>query len=141
MQDRPTAVELLEALGEFLEDEVSPSVEGPVAYRTRVAANLVNIVTRELELGPEMLVREQALLDGLVDLAGFDGGDGIARVSVLSARLTERLADGDQTDSDYDERARSALERIARDKLAVARPGYDAYDSATELADLPEGNR
>ena len=136
MQDRPTASELLVALREFLDDEVLPAVDGPTRYRTRVASNLVSIVERELTLGPATLRREQELL---TDLVGVDAGQLGADLDVedqvleLNRRLTERLADPNLADPDFDAAARDALERIVRDKLAVARPGYDRYDSAAEL--------
>ena len=34
MQDRPTAVELLEAIREFLEQDVMPAVEGRVQFHS-----------------------------------------------------------------------------------------------------------
>jgi aminoglycoside phosphotransferase (APT) family kinase protein len=45
---RPTARELLEAVREFLNEEVLPHVDGGLAFRTRVAANVLDIVDREL---------------------------------------------------------------------------------------------
>jgi aminoglycoside phosphotransferase (APT) family kinase protein len=49
---RPTASELLEAVREFLTGEVMPATSGQVAFHARVAANVLAIVARELELGP-----------------------------------------------------------------------------------------
>ncbi len=49
---RPTASELLEAVREFLTGQVMPATSGQVAFHTRVAANVLGIVARELELGP-----------------------------------------------------------------------------------------
>jgi aminoglycoside phosphotransferase (APT) family kinase protein len=49
---RPTASELLEAVGEYLLGGVLPATSGQVAYHARVAANVLAIVARELELGP-----------------------------------------------------------------------------------------
>lgn len=46
-----TAAELLEAVRQFLRQEVLPELEGFKAYNTRVAANALGIVARELELG------------------------------------------------------------------------------------------
>jgi hypothetical protein len=47
MQDRPTAAELLGAVATYLEDELMPTLDGPLAYRTRVAANLVRTLERD----------------------------------------------------------------------------------------------
>jgi aminoglycoside phosphotransferase (APT) family kinase protein len=49
---RPTASELLDAVSGFLADEVMPATTGQVAYHARVAANVLGIIAREIELGP-----------------------------------------------------------------------------------------
>jgi hypothetical protein len=49
---RPTASELLEAVREFLAGQVMPATSGQLAFHARVAANVLGIVARELELGP-----------------------------------------------------------------------------------------
>lgn len=49
---RPTASELLDAVREFLTDQVMPATGGQLAFHARVAANVLGIVARELELGP-----------------------------------------------------------------------------------------
>jgi len=48
---RPTAGELLEAVREFLTGQVMPASTGQLAFHTRVAANILGIVAREIELG------------------------------------------------------------------------------------------
>jgi aminoglycoside phosphotransferase (APT) family kinase protein len=49
---RPTAVELLEAVREYLLGSVMPGTSGQLAFHARVAANVLAIVGRELEQGP-----------------------------------------------------------------------------------------
>jgi aminoglycoside phosphotransferase (APT) family kinase protein len=49
---RPTAAELIEAVREFLADEVMPATPGTLAFHARVAANVLGIVARELATGP-----------------------------------------------------------------------------------------
>ena len=44
-------VELLEAVRQFLRQEVLPELDGFKAYNTRVAANALGIVAREMQLG------------------------------------------------------------------------------------------
>jgi aminoglycoside phosphotransferase (APT) family kinase protein len=48
---RPTASELLDAVRGFLTDQVMPATTGQLAFHARVAANVLGIVARELELG------------------------------------------------------------------------------------------
>ncbi len=49
---RPTASELLDAVAGFLTDDVMPATTGQLAFHARVAANVLGIVAREMELGP-----------------------------------------------------------------------------------------
>ena len=44
-------VELLEAVRQFLRQEVLPELDGFKAYNTRVAANALGIVAKEMQLG------------------------------------------------------------------------------------------
>jgi aminoglycoside phosphotransferase (APT) family kinase protein len=48
---RPTASELLDAVRGFLTDDVMPATSGQVAFHARVAANVLGMVAREIELG------------------------------------------------------------------------------------------
>ncbi|MFN0089578.1 MAG: DUF6285 domain-containing protein [Acidimicrobiales bacterium] len=126
MQDRPTAVELLDAIAEYLEEEVLPAAADPVRYHTRVALNLVGMLAREWTLGPAADAAERARLTELLGPAP----DATADLAELNRRLAERLtADADPA---FQRRAWAALHAGALDKLAVARPGYERYDSATE---------
>ena len=68
--NRPTKEELLEAVIEFLEKRVMPELDKHTAFHTRVAANVLNIVRRELEQGPGLDAAER---DRLKDLLGKDG--------------------------------------------------------------------
>jgi len=49
---RPTASELLDAVRGYLTDQVMPGTSGQLAFHARVAANVLAIVARELDLGP-----------------------------------------------------------------------------------------
>ncbi len=49
---RPTVSELLDAVREFLTGQVMPATTGQLSFHARVAANVLGIVARELELGP-----------------------------------------------------------------------------------------
>jgi aminoglycoside phosphotransferase (APT) family kinase protein len=79
---RPTASELLDAVREFLTDRVMPATDGQLAFHARVAANVLGVVARELELGA---VTPDA---GLADPAGLGGPAGHdALASDVAARL------------------------------------------------------
>lgn len=132
MQDRPTARELLATVAGFLREELLPALDGPLRYRTLVAANLIEILEREEALGASNLLRERELLCNLLDLSTEDlvPGSLPEQVADLNQQLASEIDAGD-----FDARERplwTALEEITRAKLAVCRPGYDEYDSAVE---------
>jgi len=52
LHGRPTSIELIEAVREFLTDRVVAAELGPTSYHARVAANALAIVERELAAGP-----------------------------------------------------------------------------------------
>ncbi len=132
MQDRPTARELLATVAGFLRDELLPALDGPLRYRTLVAANLLGILEREEAHGVPSLLRERELLCDLLALSPED---------LLPGALPEQVADLNQQlaaeidGGAFDARQRplwAALEEVTRAKLAICRPGYDAYDPALE---------
>jgi hypothetical protein len=126
MQDRPTASELLEAIADLLEKEVLPATQGGLQHQVRVAGNLCRILEREARLGAVQDAREIELLaNALGEAPG--GRDALA----LSRALVARLDAGH--DPALERRAFRALAEIVRGKLAVAKPGHDAWDFGAEL--------
>lgn len=126
MQDRPTAAELLGTLAELLEGDVMQAVPGPLQHQVRVAANLCRILEREAELGAAHEANEVELLARVL---GVDPEGRDART--LSRELVERLHAGH--DAELERAAWPALVEIVRGKLAITKPGHDAYDFADEL--------
>jgi hypothetical protein len=114
MQDRPTVVELLEAIREFLEHDVMPAAEGRVQFHTRVAVNALGMLERELRLGPELDAADRARLGALL---GHD-----ADLTALTAELAGRIRDG-SLDDRRDE-VIGAVRESVRAKLLVSNPDY-----------------
>jgi hypothetical protein len=114
MQDRPTAVELLEAIREFLEQDVMSSVEGRVQFHTRVAINALGMLEREVRLGPELDAAER---ERLAALLGHD-----ADLRTLTIELATRIRDG-SLDHRRD-KVVGAVRASVRAKLLVANPDY-----------------
>jgi uncharacterized protein DUF6285 len=114
MQDRPTAVELLEAIREFLEHDVTPAAEGRVQFHTRVAVNALGMLERELRLGPELDAADRARLGALL---GHD-----VDLPALTAELAGRIRDG-SLDDRRDEVIEAVRESV-RAKLLVSNPDY-----------------
>jgi hypothetical protein len=126
LQDRPTAAELLDTVAAYLETELMPALDGPLAYRTRVAANLVRILERETALGPDSLKREHELLCGLLGDAAHQSPAVVTAdaVAELNRRLVAAIDAGAVAHAD----AWPALLEIAHAKLAIIRPSYDVWD-------------
>ena len=121
VQYRPTASELLAEIADLLENEVVPALSGPLQHRVRVAGNLARIVEREQRLGPDAAARELAALAGLL---GVD--DSLESLEALRAELNRRLTDDD--DPGLEQQAWAALVAVARDDVAIAKPGHDAWE-------------
>ncbi len=67
--DRPNLDELLEALGEFLEEEILPGLTDPrLRFRTLVALNALGIARRELLLGGALAEEDRRELGALLGL-------------------------------------------------------------------------
>jgi hypothetical protein len=146
MQDRPSAGELLATIGEFLDEDILPTVQGALRYKTLVAANLLKILQRELAAGdaPERDERDRLriLLGHATAPAGRDDSGGrrddsgalADEVLRLNTELQDRLLASELPDRAFLVAARESLEASVLAKLAVDKPGYDAYDMAVEVA-------
>src|SRR5438132_12653742 len=89
MQDHPTAPQLLEALAAFLRDEVAPALDGHRQFHARVAGNVVDILRREWELGPQYQELDHV---GLARILGHDGDVG-SLFTELAATIRSGAAD------------------------------------------------
>jgi hypothetical protein len=108
--DVPSGAQLLQAVHEFLESDVREATEGRVRFHARVAANVVAMVARELELGPEQAVAHERRLRSL----------GVSSEEELVSAIRSGISDdrlGEVTD---------AVRSTVADKLAVANPAYGA---------------
>jgi hypothetical protein len=116
--DAPTAGELLEAVREWLDRDVIPATEGRLRFHARVASNVLGIVERELQLGPEQEVRHRARLARL----------GVSDDAELADAIRRREFD------DRAEELRALLTESVLDKLAVANPRYITVTSGVRPA-------
>jgi hypothetical protein len=118
MPDRPSPSELADAVREFLEAEVLPSVQDPrLRFRLLVAANALSIARRDVEMGDDLAREEVALLRPLGDAP--PAGTPREQALALSAALARRIRRGDVPRGTLE-----ALRRIAELKLRVASPRY-----------------
>lgn len=106
--DVPTVEQLVEAVREWLETDVVHSTEGRLRFHARVAANMLGMVERELEVGDRQAAAHRERLREL----GVDDDRELA-AAIRAGRLA--------VDED---RLRELLRDSVVDKLAVANPGY-----------------
>lgn len=103
---RPTAAELIAAVAEFLETDVRESTEGQINFHSRVAANALRIVEREL------------LADADEGVDGALAAVGCVDEAQLAAAIRTGELDGGS------EQVQTALRALVGHRLAAAHPGY-----------------
>ena len=106
--DVPSARELVEAVREWLERDVMSGTSGRLQFNARVAVNVLAMVERELEVGPQQAAAHTARL------AAFDCAD--------DTELARRIREGELDDRLAEVRA--AVFASVLDKLAVANPRF-----------------
>jgi hypothetical protein len=106
--DVPSIEELVRAVREYIERDVMDATEGRVRFHARVAANVLGMVERELELGADQAAAHAAALARL----GVADEAELAR-AIRDGRLADRRAE-----------VVDVIRETVRAKLAVAHPGY-----------------
>jgi hypothetical protein len=135
MHDRPTAVELVNAVRHYLESELLPTLtDQRLKFQTLIAANVLSIAERELLAEEAELSEEYALYAGLLKLDDAPRKLTDLRAAVRAAN--ERLC-ADIRNGEYDEASRFAslapvLRQFVERKLRVANPRYLAAAKSTE---------
>lgn len=123
MQDRPTAPELLDAVREFIATELLPTVsDARLRFRTLVAANLLDMLRRELALEPASLRAERERLAGLLGDAcspPADETDLAAAVAAQQAALCALIRENRAPTGTF-----AAVTDAVRAKLEIANPRY-----------------
>jgi len=119
---RPAAAELVEAVRDFLEREVLPSLGGDRRFQCRVAVNVLALVARELELGPAADRAEHAALAALLERDGA--------LEELRRTLAEGIRGG-HIDAERDDVV-AHVRATLRDALAVNNPKWLAQEPADD---------
>ena len=117
MQDEPTPAELIKAVADFLRNDIAPVMTGHQAFKLRVAANALDLVTRQLKLQQSGEVAEADRLSQLLAMPGS--------LSELNRALCDRIAKGEA-----DLQSPGLAEHLwqtTMDKLAVDQPNYASY--------------
>lgn len=134
MQDRPTYSELLEAVQRFLEADVMPALDGPKKFHARVAANVLEIVRRELHSEDAQWRDEWNRLDALFgtrEPLPAERRERRRRLRQRTVDLCERIRAGEADRGEWRNAVLAHVRQTVVDKLAVANPKY----LGAELAD------
>jgi Domain of unknown function (DUF6285) len=123
MQDRPNTVELSDAVREFLELEVLPTiVDARLKFRLLVAMNALNMISREVNLEQSHVQAEFSSLQALLNTQepspeSFSSLKSL--VQTMNSELTSRIRLGNVPENVF-----AHLEEVTKAKLAISNPAY-----------------
>src|SRR5574342_847525 len=128
MQDRPTVLELIEAVRDFLADDVLPAlVDRSLRYRMRIALHALGIVAREV---PDEEIRLRAEREALLNLLDLPRpappcDPRLLHAWVLEANraLCARIRDGEADAGPWRERVLAHVQQTVEEKLRSSNPG------------------
>ncbi|MDG2045946.1 MAG: DUF6285 domain-containing protein [Halioglobus sp.] len=112
------SAELLAAVRQFLREEVLPELDGFKAYTTRVAANALGIVAREMEMGADLAELDKQIASAL----NLD-----AQAGPVMRQIALALRDGTM---DEDQRILEYLKQRTLHACAIDNPKYSGLHQA-----------
>jgi hypothetical protein len=122
MHNTPTPDELLEVVARYLTEVAMPLLPPAAAFHARVAANALNVVRRQVALGPAQDAAELERLRALLGPQAVPAGDDLA---AANRALADAIARG-RVDTASPELL-AHLWQTTLDRLAVDQPGYASY--------------
>lgn len=131
MQDRPTALELVAAVQHFLETEILPAQEDQrLRFRTRIAANVLAILQRELSAGPAPIEQEYDRLRTLLPNGAetFDPADMPAAIRAMRLQLARQIRAGEADHDPWRAAVMTSTLAAVRAKLAISNPRFVTHD-------------
>ena len=126
--DMPASDELTISVRDFLRDDVMAATEGRTSFLARVAANSLDIVRRELDLGPGHLAAERERLQAMF---GTDETDTLTLRWTLVDALRTGGADLD------DPELKHHLRTTVVNQAGIDQPTYSGYRAAIEADESP----
>ena len=124
--DIPRVDELISGVRDHLRNDVMESTRGRAQFMARVAANVLDIVSREVAVGSEHRERERL---GLQSLLGV--GDSSTKLEALRWTLVEALRDRSMS-LDHPGLAKH-LRNIVVNQVAIDQPGYSGAVAARQF--------
>lgn len=116
-ENRPTSLDLLEAVAEFIENIIIPKLDSYSAFHARVSVNALGIVRREIEFGGALNKEEHKRLSLLLN---HEGG-----LNELNALLCQRIRDAQINQADAG--LIDHMKKTTMGKLSIDNPEYSTY--------------
>lgn len=126
--NRPTNLELIESVTEFLQNKIMPQVDKHSAFHTKVAINVLNIVAREIDQHDAM---ESAEIQRLQNLLDSDNSD----LAQLNLTLCNQISEGDIALDRAD--LINHLWECTKAKVAIDNPRYATFKQLTSDSKEP----
>lgn len=126
--DLPSITELLESVRDFLRGDVMAATEGRTNFMSRVASNSLDIVLRELTLGPAHRAGEVARLRAILGRPGSDAAVSPDEVLALRWALADGLHGGSIALGRAD--VQHHLRTTVVNQVGIDQPVYSGYQAA-----------
>ena len=118
--DRPTSIELIEAVIDFLDSEIKSELPPHLAFKIRIVTNVLKIVQREVNLGDQLSEETKKLIaDAIEDIQDPSMNKFAEAIKNGNAELNK-------------ESLKKALIEITKSKLSVDNPNYSTYKKLVE---------
>jgi hypothetical protein len=126
MHDRPNIDELLRAVEILFDEQLVPTLTGARQYNSRVAANVIRTVRRELQHAERQLEAEWSGLDALLGAARKPKTAESLNVALLdrNAELCERIRAGDADAGEWRQVVMAHVKDVVHGKLEVSNPKW-----------------
>ena len=112
--DKPSSVDLLEAIGHFLNTKIKSEVPAHLAFKLRIVENVLNIVIREIEKGDELSNEVINLLQSLIE-------SDTQSIETLASMIKDEKIDLEDQD------LKDLLVTLSKNKITVDNPNYSTY--------------
>lgn len=126
MQDRPTVDELLRAVEALFDEQLIPTLTGSRQYNSRVAANVIRTVRRELRDEESALNEEWAGLDVVLGPAEKPSSSRALQIRITerTQELSDRIRAGDADGGEWRRLVANHLRAVVHAKLSASNPGW-----------------
>ena len=126
MHDRPTVDELLRAVEALFDEQLVPSLTGAQQYNSRVAANVIRTVRRELRDEELRLHEEWAGLDVVLGEALKPGTLAALQPAIAerTTELSDRIRAGDADRGPWRDAVLTHTKDVVRAKLEASNPKW-----------------